>query len=48
MARGSLATQLSGMAANPYSRPKEHMPDNTTCELCDRTMRTQDWTAHKK
>jgi cellular nucleic acid-binding protein len=48
MARGAIATQLSGMAANPYSRPKDHIPNNTTCELCDRTMRTQDWAAHKK
>jgi cellular nucleic acid-binding protein len=35
------------MASNPYSRPKEIAPLNTTCELCDRTMPTKDWPSHK-
>lgn len=48
MARSAIAMHVSGMASYPYSRPKEQTPNNTTCELCDRTMRTQDWAAHKK
>jgi hypothetical protein len=47
MARGAMAIQLSGLSSNPYPRPKEHIPMNTTCELCDRTMPTKDWPSHK-
>ena len=47
MARGAVAFQLSGMAANPYPRPKEQVPQLTTCELCNRTIMTRDWIAHK-
>jgi cellular nucleic acid-binding protein len=39
--------QLSGLASNPYPRPKEHVAMNTTCELCERTMPTKDWHSHK-
>jgi cellular nucleic acid-binding protein len=47
MARGAIAMQLSGLASNPYPRPKEHVAMNTTCELCERTMPTKDWPSHK-
>lgn len=46
MARGPTAV-MSGMASNPYPRPKEHAPMFTTCELCDRKMPTKDWNGHK-
>jgi len=26
--------QLAGMASNPYPRPKNRIPNNTTCKLC--------------
>jgi cellular nucleic acid-binding protein len=47
MARSSVAMQLSGLAANPYPRPKEQMSIYTECELCKRTMLTRDWAGHK-
>lgn len=47
MARGAVAGQLPGMAANPYPRPKEQISMVTICELCDRSIRTLDWSAHK-
>lgn len=47
MARGSVAVQLSGLASNPYPRPKTQVPILTTCELCDKTMFSKDWQGHK-
>jgi hypothetical protein len=41
MARGAVAAQLSGMASNPYPRPKTQQPMYTECELCDRTLPTK-------
>ncbi|KAI8933846.1 hypothetical protein NX059_009546 [Plenodomus lindquistii] len=38
---------ITGMASNPYPRPKEREGINTFCELCDRVIRTLDWSAHK-
>lgn len=46
MARGVVA-QISGMASNPYPRPKDQQAINTICEICDRSIRTLDWAAHK-
>ncbi|KAH9863633.1 hypothetical protein J1614_009565 [Plenodomus biglobosus] len=46
MARGVMA-QISGMASNPYPRPKDQQAINTICEICDRSIRTLDWVAHK-
>lgn len=40
--------QLSlGLVSNPYPKPKEHEPNDTLCELCDRVIRTRDWISHK-
>jgi len=47
MARGTVMNQLSNMTSNPYPRPKEQQSINTFCELCERTIRTLDWSAHK-
>lgn len=44
MARVSI---VSGMASNPYPKPKEHVPRWTHCELCDRQLPTKDWHTHK-
>lgn len=35
------------MESNPYPRPKEHVPNITVCELCDRSIPTKDWNGHK-
>jgi cellular nucleic acid-binding protein len=37
----------STMVANPYGKPRDIQPTHTTCELCDRTIKTKDWNAHK-
>jgi len=47
MVRVAIASQLSGMASNPYPKPKVQLPSKTTCELCNRTLPTKDWNAHK-
>lgn len=47
MARGTAVNQLSGMMSNPYPRPKQCQAINTFCELCERNIRTLDWSAHK-
>lgn len=46
MARGPPAIPTT-MISNPYPKPKEHIPRLTYCELCDRTLPTKDWQAHK-
>lgn len=40
-------TSQAGMPSNPYNRPKEQIPRITVCELCDRSLNTKDWNAHK-
>jgi cellular nucleic acid-binding protein len=47
MVRVAIAAQLSGMASNPYPKPKVQQPYLTNCELCDRIIPTKDWNAHK-
>jgi cellular nucleic acid-binding protein len=47
MGRTTVAVMAATMTSNPYSRPKEIAPKNTTCELCNRTMPTKDWPSHK-
>ena len=36
-----------GMTSHPYNPPKDQIARLTLCELCDRTLKTQDWPAHK-
>ncbi|KAF2017917.1 hypothetical protein BU24DRAFT_440690, partial [Aaosphaeria arxii CBS 175.79] len=38
---------IAGMPSNPYPKPKEVQALNTTCEVCDRVIKTKDWLAHK-
>jgi cellular nucleic acid-binding protein len=45
--RAGIAMMSSGMAANPYARPKDQIALITLCELCDIQMKTKDWNAHK-
>lgn len=37
-----------GLVSNPYPAAKDHQSINTVCELCDRTIKTKDWSAHKR
>jgi hypothetical protein len=37
----------SGMVSNPYAPAKEYVAQTTLCELCNITMKTRDWAAHK-
>lgn len=46
MARGKTAIAMA-MLANPYPKPKAHVPRLTLCEVCDRELPTKDWPAHK-
>ncbi|KAJ4309024.1 hypothetical protein N0V94_009119 [Neodidymelliopsis sp. IMI 364377] len=45
--RTAILTIPPGMASNPYNRPKEQIPRITLCELCDKSLNTKDWNAHK-
>jgi cellular nucleic acid-binding protein len=36
-----------GMVSHPYPMAKDTQPLRTTCELCDRTFPSKDWTGHK-
>ena len=38
---------VNAMVSNPYPKPKDVQADFTVCELCDRSIKTKDWTAHK-
>jgi cellular nucleic acid-binding protein len=47
MPRGRTPAQALNMVANPYGKPREIQPTNTECEVCNRTIKTKDWNAHK-
>ena len=48
MGRSSNAVLAANLIANPYPAAKDHQAINTICELCDRTIKTKDWSAHKR
>jgi len=43
--KGSAAT--TAVVSNPYPQARTIVPKNTECELCERTILTKDWSAHK-
>lgn len=47
MGRTQVPSLASHIVANPYGKPKDIQPKYTLCELCDRTIETKDWGAHK-
>lgn len=46
MAR-SYGSGLNIIGSNPYPQARDKDPDNFLCELCDRTIGSKDWSAHK-
>jgi cellular nucleic acid-binding protein len=47
MARGKSSVVVQAMAPNPYASARDIQPLKTTCEICERTIFTKDWPAHK-
>ena len=45
--RAPIAAMASGLVSNPYAPAKEYVAQTTLCELCNITMKTRDWAAHK-
>jgi cellular nucleic acid-binding protein len=45
--RAPITSMASGMVSNPYAPAKEYVAQTTLCELCNITMKTRDWAAHK-